>query len=505
LAKAQRVSRPDEPNLVVPLATSINERGITGFTHSITNSEDQRKLNCFYELSKNPMTGKGSLTLVVRPGVTIDAFTYGVSGQASYLVLDVTGSPAPVADFVVNISGGNIISTTSSTADTVVAAGLYLPAYIDTTSLSNVRQACLQLRKVTNAIDQRVFFKPLVGGAWTEIVDADFTTPGHVGKMEHLDGYAFILADTGLIWSSDVNSLANWTSTSFLAKQIKQDFSVGLARLANQIIAFGDNTAEMFYNAGNTTGSPLGRLPHLHQRIGLINTTIVGGTHYYATLENRIYFVGRRSGGSGGPSIGAFAYDGARFEKISTPYVDKILSEKYTALYSVNAIGFHGQSAIAFCWTAPGAATQQWLMFFPDWKEWFEWSSTVFAPVNSGTFYLGVGSNQHKLYKFASSDNWQDNGTSYQWFTQFKLPNKGTVRRFMPMYGVEADTARTTNNLTVEISTNDCVTFSTLGTIDLTQDRKILFRGGSFRTAHIRLGSTNGAETRIQNFLARID
>lgn len=504
------MSWPDEPNLVIPMASTVNERGTAGFTHSITNSEDQRKVNCFYELAKNPMTGKGTLTLAKRPGVTIDSNSYGTTGQVAYLVLDIS-SFLSITDAIINTSGGNIRASSSSGTDTVLASGTHVPYCIDITAISNVRQACLQLRRIAFASTQRVFFKQLsnVGDttAWTEIVDADFPAANAVGKIEHLDGFAFILDNTNLIWNSDTNSLANWTATSFLAKQIKQDFPVSLARLANQVLAFGDNTAEMFYNAGNTTGSPLGRLPHLHQRIGMINTTNTsgGGTHPYATLEKRIYFVGRRSGGSGGPSIGAFSYDGAGFEKISTPYIDKILSEKYTTLYSVSAVGFHGQSGIAICWTAPGAATQQSLVFFPDWKEWFEWNSTVFSPVNSGTFFIGVGSNGHKLYNFAATDNWQDNGTSYQWFTQFKLPTKGAPRNVLTMYGVDADTARSANDLTVEISTDDCQTFSTLGTIDLTQDRKVLFRGGAFRNAHIRLGNTNAVETRIHQFLARIN
>ena len=75
----------------------------------------------------------------------------------------------------------------------------------------------------------------------------------------------------------------------------------------------------------------------------------------------------------------------------------------------------------------------------------------------------------------------------------------------MPMYGVDADTDTSTNSLTVEISTDDSKTFSTLGTIDQTQDRKVLFGGGSFRKAHIRLGNTNARPSRIHNWVSRIE
>src|SRR5258707_7606423 len=77
----------DEPNVIIPLASSFNERGIAGFTHSVTNSEDQRKINCFYELAKNAATGKGTLTLAKRPGVTKDSNSYGDSTQVPYLII----------------------------------------------------------------------------------------------------------------------------------------------------------------------------------------------------------------------------------------------------------------------------------------------------------------------------------------------------------------------------------------------------------------------------------
>ncbi len=168
-------------------------------------------------------------------------------------------------------------------------------------------------------------------------------------------------------------------------------------------------------------------------------------------------------------------------------------------------MGFNGVAGVAVNITAPGVSPQRFYVFFPDWKDWFEYTSEVFSPINSGEQYLGLGSLQHKLYSFAVTDKWQDDTTSYAWSTQFKLPTNAASLKFMPMYGVDADTDASANNLTVEISTNDCVSFSTLGTIDQTQDRKLLFGGGSFRKAHIRLGNTNAKPTRIHNFLARIE
>jgi hypothetical protein len=59
----------DKPNLELPLAASYNSRGVAGFTNTVTNSLDQRKVNAVYELYKNPLTGKDTLYVVKRPGV----------------------------------------------------------------------------------------------------------------------------------------------------------------------------------------------------------------------------------------------------------------------------------------------------------------------------------------------------------------------------------------------------------------------------------------------------
>lgn len=517
MAKAQKIVRPDEPNIIFPLATSYNERGIAGYTHSVTNSEDQRKVNCFYELAKNPMTGKGTLTLAKRPGVSDSSggATFGTATQQVFLIISqpistlIGKQVGSIPPWVISIISGTDIRASDAATDTVIQTigATYRPSYIDKTLISGVETVVLQLRPFTFSSVQRVYYSNAIA-TWTEITDADFTALVHRGKMEHMDGFAFILEAQNRIFNSDTNSISSWVASNFITKQIVQDTPVGLAKLNNQIIAFGEDTVEMFYNAGNATGSPLLPIRHLHQRIGLVAPRVDGdGGHYYCTIGDRIYFVGRAAGGI--KTAGVFAYNGSVMEKISTPYIDKILSElasSTTAFSSVNSMGFHGKMAVSILLTVPNDTAPRWLMFFPEWKEWFEWTSTIFNSINSGEHFLACSSgNKATIYNFPSTDNWQDAGTSYQWFSQFKLPTNGSARRFMHMYGVDADTDASANDLTVEISTNDCVSFSTLGTIDQTQDRKLAFRGGAFRKAHIRLGNTNARPTRIHNFLARID
>lgn len=504
---------PDEPNLVVPLATSYNERGVQGYSATVTNSQDQRKINCFYEIAKNAATGKGTLTLSKRPGTTASVGVSGSATQTVYLISSDTQTSGDgkqygaVASVVFNTipNGANTDIRVGTTVILSAASGLLLfPYLIDTTLLAGAQTFVLQIRATTASVQtQRVFFATTSGGGWTEIVDADFTGLTHCGKMENMDGFLFVLTGVNKIFNSDVSSLANWTASSFISKQIVTDIPVGLARLNSQILAFGEDTVEAFYNAGNTVGSPLSPIKQLHHRIGMIVPPYTNpGGHYYCIINSVLYFVGRQAGGIA--SCGVFAYDGQNYQKVSSSYIDKLLSEAITSsFYSVNSAGFQGQAAVAILLSSPNATTQRWLMFFPEWKEWFEWTSDIFSSINNGEHFLGCGASlKNKVYNFPATDNWQDAGTAYPFSTQFRLPGNGG--RFMHMYGVDADSDTSANSLTVEQSIDDCVSFQTLGTIDMTADRKVLFRGGLARKRFMRLSATNARPIRIANFVARI-
>jgi len=519
---AQKTLRPDEPNVVLPLATSINERGVLGYTHSITNSEDQRKLNCMYEAVKNPMTGKGTLALVKRPGVIPDVSASGLGSttQNVFLIITEPGTAA-VFPWIANKNGNDIRVSSLSTDTTLFSSATpsYTPAFVDSTVIYltpgvGTQYIVVQVRNGGFSGVQRIFYSTAIA-TWVEISDVDFVSLNLRGKMEHMDGYAFILAADNLIWNSDLNSLANWTATSFIAKQITQDLAIGLAKFKKQILAFGARTMEVFYNNGGTTGSPLSPLGNAYARIGMVAplaSTNHSGGHYYCIVGENMYFVGRSEGGEN--SVSVYAYNGSSGPvRVSNNYVDKILSERISTgdfttsagFSSVNSVGVNGKVAAAFLLTTPNEATQRALLFFPEWKEWFEWSSTVFSTINGGAYFLPcLSGSKDDAYKFPFTDNYQDDGTSYPWFTQFKHPGRN-ARNFMYMYGVDADTDTVANDLIVEVSDNDCVSFSTLGTIDQTKERKVGFRGGSFYKRHVRIGNTNARPSRIHNWLARID
>jgi hypothetical protein len=205
-----KVERIDKPNMRIPLASSYNERGVKGYTNTVTNALDQRKVNVYYEVTKNALSGEAGLFLSLRPGVADQGKTYGVSSQVAQLASVGAGSN-PDEIWVYNTLADAVrISNSSATTSFVSAAG-YRPTYVDKTHISGVDTVVLQILNSSQPTpDQRVFYSSSFGSI-SEITDSNFTSLAHTGKMEHMDGYSFILdRATNKIFNSNINTVSAW-------------------------------------------------------------------------------------------------------------------------------------------------------------------------------------------------------------------------------------------------------------------------------------------------------
>ena len=454
------------------------------------------------------MTGKTTLYLVKRPGVTVEASSFGASSnQNTYLISKGPQVNIPWVFYYDTTITDTIYASNGSTATAILASPApYIPTFVDLVPISGAETLVVQL---TGPVPpQKVYFSTAIG-TFTQITDGDFTSINHVGKMEFMDGYAFIQDNVGKIWNSDLNSLSNWTASSFITRGVDPDSGIGgLARLGNQIISFGAYTMEVFYNAGNATGSPLSRVNQLSARVGIghVNQNAGSNFTYYATIKNKIFFIGTTQKGSYTTNIskGFYSYNGSAVEKISSDSIDKILSA--TAIQTIYSITFQGKQAIAITLSSFPGASSVLLIYFPEWNEWFEWTSSRFASANDGRFYIGTTTTPNKIYSFANTNTWQDNTTDYQWLHQFVLPTDGNQRKRMPYLGLKGDTATSAQNISVEFSDNDYATFSTPRNIDMTSKDKRLTRCGSFKGHRVvRLSHTGNTEVRLEAFLARIE
>ena len=485
----------NKPNLVLPLGASYNARGIAGFSNTVTNAIDQRKINSIYEPVKNATTEGVTLYLAKRPGVADVGSTYGTTGQVAYLWDIAAGAPTTAAAnrWVFSTSGDDIRASDTSTTTVVATAAGYAPAFVDKTSISGADTLVVQLRNASGT--QTAWYSTAIG-TFTQISDSDFTGLAHQGKIEHVNGFPFV-GTRNRIYNGDINTLATWNAASYIDRQAMQDIGTGIAKLGKLIVSFGTATTEIYQVTGSPVFSPLEYVASLDY--GMPSTIVTGMRHYSTTIAGRLYWRGSNP-------IGVFAFNGQTVEKVSTVAIDKILAERQH--YNVSTISFQGQQAVAICLDLPDAATQRSLLFFPAWNDWFEWSSTVFIPQSSQRLEdvcLGVGANQHKLYAMSSAaDNWQDAGTSFALTHQFKLPAKGNSRNVMAWFGVKGDTARSALSLNVEFSDDDWQTFSTARAIDMTSARKTITRCGAYSDRGVRLSYTGALQVRLESALARI-
>ncbi len=507
-----------KPNLVLPLASSYNERGVNGFTTTFTNNVDQRKVNSWYEIASNSLTGKRTVYLSKRPGGVDSGVTLQcAASDIPYLMADYVGlAPAVGGQYpVVFVKNAAIMKACRSGVISTIFDGGgttdWEPAFVDSTMISDIPQIVVQFRR-EGGVFQRAFYSFSGEGSWTEITDNDFDSVGVAGKMEHLDGYAFAQTTFNNIINSGLNTLDTWDPNNRIAKSIKQDYPAGMAKCGQILLAFGDESVEGFVNAGNPSGSPLRRVPELATDVGLgtiSGNARFGGSggvstskrHYYATIGKKIYFVGRRASSPYGQSL--YEFNGSQFNRVSNDFIDKIISGS-TPL-TVNAITLFGKTAISIGFDGPSVATQRWLMFFPEWNDWFEWNSAYFQPVTSGEYFIGIANvSATKMASFTTSSAYVDGVSSaYTMTHQFKLPSDGASRKFMPMCGVVGDTARAASSLGVSFSDDDDQNFSTPRNIDMTGPIKALTRCGSYRERTVRLTHTGNVECRLMNFIAK--
>ena len=268
----------------------------------------------------NTSSNSQTLYLAKRPGVADSGSTYGTSAQVGYLIHSAPGVfGSSTNQWVFSTSGDDVRGSSSTTTTVIATAAGYKPAYVDRAAVGANDTLILQLKNATGV--QTVWYSTDIA-TFTQITDSDFTGLVERGKMEHIDGFAFIMDNTNkAIYNSDLNSLSAWSAASYIVKQVVQDEAQGLMKFGAKLLGFGSETNEAFVNIGNAEGSVLQRIPNSIHKIGLADqTTLVGSTHYYTNVDDKLYFVGREASAT---SLSVYMYNGERFERVSTQAIDK--------------------------------------------------------------------------------------------------------------------------------------------------------------------------------------
>jgi hypothetical protein len=567
----------------IPLVGSFNQRNLDANT-TLVDEVDQRFLNTIFEVVANPITGRSIVYVQKRPGWGVEstvstglpstgliqpqAFNaalsaFGATNSAVYVgsvhvgnatgrVLHFTETLVSASSYVLmkNSDGSawfyangakDVLSYTghtssgSVTVSTIAStAGLYpgqlitgntigAGARVSTVATSTITLTVASTATSTGAVLTK---EPIA-----KILSANFvsSTTFHSAFVP-LDGYHIYSTDEGNLRNSDLNSITAYTVGNTIAPNMAPDPPVAVAVRGEYVVSWGTGSREVFYNAGNPTGSPLSRVANLFRRSGTVDQRSV------TTLGDDIYYVsGARFG-----DVSVKRLRSWEDQTVSTPQVSKILGTLSATGGQIYASGFQlgGYDYLAltalttseevsllqlesgdflllesgdnFILDGAGpetAAFGRMLVYNIGLNIWSEWDCS------EATYIVGVGSGgtnkllatsrvdtDGEMYTIAPASAGElhtDDGVAFTMEIRTSKLDFGTPKnKTFSSIELIADT-EASGSTTLEYSDDDYQTWHTLGTFDMTQKRKRIPRCGAHRGARAyRLRNSSDAPFR---------
>lgn len=112
------------------------------------------------------------------------------------------------------------------------------------------------------------------GAGLVNITDADFPS-SFVKGWAYLDGTNYVMTPTAHIQGDDLNTPQTWDPLNDLIAQIEPDLGVALAKQLVYVIAMKGWSTEVFYDAANAVGSPLGTVQGAKINYGCVSADSV--------------------------------------------------------------------------------------------------------------------------------------------------------------------------------------------------------------------------------------
>lgn len=321
----------------------------------------------------------------------------------------------------------------------------------------------------------------------TPCVDADLPTP-HLPYPVFLDGYLFLVkTNTADIYNSNLNDPMSWTAGDLLSAEMEGDWIKRIAKINNYLIAFGTNSIEYFWDAGNSPGSPLQR----NDTPIKINSYLGG----FAQYGNEIIYIGRNAGGQ--PDV--FLLKDFKIENIGSNTVTRYLNSTTDGsnAWHGNVVAFQGHVFYVL-----RAGTTKTFFCDLDSKFWSRlgWQGTsVFNMTHAVTVqnattiqsYFCFTTSNAIVYKF-SDTLYQDDSVNFNCIIKtmpeaFGTWNRKTVHRLTFI----GDDPGANSNLLVQWSDDDYQTYNTGLNINLHADIPCIRRLGLFRERSYKLTYTD--------------
>lgn len=327
-------------------------------------------------------------------------------------------------------------------------------------------------------------------GGLVQITDADFPGTELVKGVAYLDGTNYVMNDSASVKGSDFNDPTSWNALNSIVAQIEPDAGIAIAKQLVYVIALKQWSTEVFYDAGNATGSPLGNVQGAKIAIGCASADSV------QEMDGALFWIGCTHTGS----LGVYAMESLKVQEISTPAVTRILQDgDFTTVYSwtakINGHSFYGITL------KNSNVTMVFDVVSKEWAQWTDGSGNYF-PICAST----VGTNQRSLLQHETNGKvydlfitqMTDDGVQIPFILITPVYDGGTrKRKFLAAMDIIADKIP---GCVIQMAhtDDDYQTWSNYRQVDLEASRPRLIGCGTFRRRAYKIWHTENTQLRIQ-------
>lgn len=335
---------------------------------------------------------------------------------------------------------------------------------------------------------------------FAQITDGQFPAAFYKG-WAYLDKTTYVMYTPNKILGSDLDDPTSWDILNLINAQISPDTGIGLSKQLVYVIAFKQYETEVFYDAQNSTGSPLGTVQGAKVNYGCATIESV------QDIDGMLFWVCTNRSSS--PQI--LMLDNLKPTIISTPAIERLIDNAdFSAVYSWSIKEWgHWFYGVTF------KNSNLTLVYDVREKLWAQWADTDgdYFPIVSATLHSHTEGHhivQHESNgKYYHMDSTYVNDDGSLFTTDIYTPNfDGGTRRGKQLNYMWFVGDRNPGSV-LQVRHND-KDFSSTGwsnfrSVDMDTQRPYLDRCGTFQRRAFHLRHRCNARLRMQAIDLQLD
>jgi len=317
----------------------------------------------------------------------------------------------------------------------------------------------------------------------------------HVVSPSFMDGYIFLIKGSD-IYNSNLDDPLKWSASEFITAEMYPDPLKALARQNNQLIAFGEYSTEYFFDAANTTGSPLSKNDAITIQLGVASPEAISED------EKTVLWVAQSH--TGGRSV--WMIDGFQAKQIRADPIERLLDMEVSA----SAItGYVVRTKGHYLYLLNLPTSNRTVVYDMDEKVWTEWSH--FDGTNHSVFQCNSATdrNQGKAILLHATSGvvytldpaaFKDGADAIRYQVDTPRFDVGSYnRKILKTLAVIGDKQSSVDQLvSVRWSDDDQLTYTTARIVNLSGPRPALTQCGTFRRRSFEVYYDGDSDIRLE-------